>query len=225
MRFPARSLLTGAAAFALVSCVSDRSVSPSGVPTVSGNPALRALVVAQSFDLVIPRAGGTLDIAGVYRLDFPANAVCDPNAADTQAGYAAQAWDASCTLSTSDTPIRATVKYTNGNLYVDFQPSLRFNPATTVTLSSNVLAPVIQYFHSAGMKYGTTIVFAPAIDAAGVVDAASDASLKTKVNGSSGVISRRIKHFTGYMTWTGFTWVPCDPLLGDPNCVYVEDPD
>lgn len=223
MRLPARSLLTGVAAFAVASCSSEKAFVPSGAPSIAGNPALRALVAAQTFDLVIPAAGGTLNIADVFTLNFPAGAVCDPNAPETQAGYAAGAWDADCPATTTDTPLRATVKASNGRLYVDFQPSLRFHPSTTVTLSTNVFAPVIQYFGEHGLKYGTTIFFTTAIDANGIPDALSDASLQTKINGTSGRIMRRIKHFTGYMAWMDGQWVPCDPMEGNPNCVWVED--
>jgi hypothetical protein len=223
MRFPARLLLTGAAAFALASCYSERPVSPAGVPTVGGNPALRALVVAQTFNLVIPAAGGSISIGGVYTLDFPAGAVCDPNAADTKAGYASQAWDSPCTTATSDIAITATLKYSNGKLYADFQPALRFSPNSTVTLSTNALASVIEYYRDHGLTGGSIIEYSPAIDAAGVSDALSDPSLRTTIHGSTGVVSRRIKHFSGYVAWMDGRWVECDPADGDPRCIWVDD--
>jgi hypothetical protein len=223
MRLPARFLLTGVAAFAVASCSSEKAVVPSGAPSVHGNPALRALAVAQTFDYVIPAAGGSINIANVYTLDFPAGAVCDPNAADTQAGYAAQAWDSDCTVATSDVPLHATVKYSQGRLWVDFQPSLRFHPSKHVTLSSSVLAPVIQYYAANGYKLGSLIEFAPSIEGVSVRDADADPSLRTKVNANTGVVSRRVKHFTGYVQWTENGWVPCDPNQGNPNCIWVED--
>src|SRR4051812_48193531 len=99
MRLPARFLLTGAAVIALTSCSPDRAAAP-GYPTVSGSPVLRALVVAQTVDFVVPAEGASIDLLGAYTLSFPAGAVCDPNAEDTQTGYANHEWDAPCTVAT-----------------------------------------------------------------------------------------------------------------------------
>jgi hypothetical protein len=224
MRLPARLFLTGAALFVSASCVGDRPVAPSAVPTIGGNPALRALVVAQSVDLVIPAAGGQLNVLDVYTLSFPAGSVCDPNAEDTQAGYAAEEWDAPCTPATGDIQIRATAKWSNGGrLYVDFQPSLRFVPGAEVTLSTNIFAPTVQYLDDAGVKDGWSISFSPAIDATPIADAQSDPTLQTRIYGNSGRITRRIKHFTGYVIIVEGQYIPCDPEAGNPLCVWVDD--
>lgn len=222
MRLPARLLLTGAALFVSASCVGDRSTAPAKAPSIEGNPALRALAVAQSVDLVIPAAGGQLNVLGVYTLDFPAGAVCDPTAQDTQTGYANAHWDAPCTPASGDTPIRATVKYSNGNLYVDFQPALRFVPSKTVTISTNVLANVVQYFDQNGVTSGWTIAYSTGIDGQAIPDALTDPTLQTKIYGSSGRIGRQIKHFSGYMvSGSDGNYVPCDPADGNPLCVWV----
>jgi len=222
MRLPARLLLTGAAGFVLASCVADRAVAP--VASVNGNPALRALVVAQTTNIVIPVNGGHISLFDVYDLDVPANAVCDMSADDSKAGYAAGNWDAPCTVSTSDVAVTATAKWMNGALYVDFQPALRFVPSKVVTLSTMIAAPVIQSNNEVGLKDGFVINYAPSIGSAGVADALTDSSVATKVFGSSGKISRRIKHFSGYFISVGDgTYVPCDPAIGDPRCVWVDD--
>jgi hypothetical protein len=219
MRLPARLFLTGAAGFVLASCVADRAVAP--VASVTGNPALRALVVAQTTSIVIPVNGGHISLFSVYDLDVPANAVCDMNAADSQAGYAAANWDAPCTAATSDVAVTATAKWMNGTLYVDFQPALRFVPSKSVTLSTMVAAPLIQ--SASDSKDGFVINYAPSIGAAPVADALTDPSVATKVFGSSGKVSRRIKHFSGYLINAGGVMVPCDPRDGDPQCVWVDD--
>src|SRR3954471_11549462 len=150
MRLPARLFLTGAAGFVLASCVADRAVAP--VPSVNGNPALRALVVAQTTNIVIPVSGGHISLFNVYELDVPANAVCDMSAQDSQAGYSAANWDAPCTAATSNVTVQATAKWVNGKLYVDFQPALRFVPSRTVTLSTMAAAAIIQSNNAAGVK-------------------------------------------------------------------------
>jgi hypothetical protein len=222
MRLPARFLLTGAVLFAVSSCSTDRAVVPVG-QTISGNPVLRALVVAQTVDFVIPVGGGSVNLLDAYTLSFPAGAVCDPDASDTQTGYANKQWDAPCTVATGDIPVRATLKWSNGNLYADFSPALRFVPGKTVTISTNVLASTVQAQNSTGTADGWTIEYASGIEGVGSFDALDDASLRTVVVGSTGRIWRRIKHFSGYMIGTADGWVPCDPDAGDPLCVWVDD--
>src|SRR5579862_9146614 len=98
MRPPARLILTGAALLVVASCSNDAAVAPRSVPPdLSRSPALMDLALGANIDFVIPVAGGSVDLLGMYSLNFPANAVCDPSAQDTQIGYASQAWDAPCT--------------------------------------------------------------------------------------------------------------------------------
>jgi hypothetical protein len=222
MRLPARFLLTGAAVLAVTSCFGDRSVAPAGAPTVSGNPVLRALAVATSVDFVIPANGGTINILDAYTLKFPANAVCDPNAADTQAGYANQDWDADCTTAIGNIAVRATLKWSNGVLYADFQPALRFVPSKHVTIETTIMAPVVQYYNNAGVSQGWSIGYTTGIEAPAINDALVDPSVRTVITGPTGKISRRIKHFSGYLINTGGGYIPCDPLEGNPLCVWVE---
>jgi hypothetical protein len=223
MRNPARLLLSGAALVLSASCIGDQAVSPHAIPDISGNPALRALAVAQTVDLTIPVAGGSVSILGVYTLEVPAGAVCDPNAADTQTGYANHDWDASCTPATGDTPIQATVKYSAGKLYVDFAPALRFVPSKTVRLSTDILAPTVAYFGQNDLSLGFEFPYASAIDASGVADALTDPSLRTVVVGSTGKVYRRVKHFSGYFIVTGEGYIPCDPMAGDSRCVWTAE--
>lgn len=223
MRLPARFLLTGAAVIAASSCYSDGSLSPAGAPLVSGNRVLRALVIAQSVDFVVPTNGGTFNLLDAYTLHVPANAVCDPNAADTQAGYASQAWDSPCTVATGNINVRATLKWTGTRLYVDFQPALRFVPSKTVTLATTLFAPTVQAYDAAGVTEGWSIGYSHGIGQAGVDDALNDPSLRTVIVGSSGKIFRRVKHFSGYLQWTGGGYIPCEPSESNPLCVWVAD--
>src|SRR5690348_7306943 len=144
MRLPARFLLTGAAVIAVSSCSPDRAAAP-GYPTIYGSSVLRALVVAQTVDFVIPASGGTIDLLGAYTLTFPEGAVCDPNSEDTQTGYANKAWDAPCTPATEDVAVQAVLKYSNGKLYADFQRALRFVPDKNVILSTTVMSGQVQW--------------------------------------------------------------------------------
>ena len=224
MRNPARLLLSGAVLVVSASCSGDNSVAPHAVPNVFGNPSLRALAVAQTVDLTIPASGGTLQILDVYTLEVPAGAVCDPNTADTQTGYANGEWDAPCTPANRDIPIHVTVKLSNGKLYADFSPALRFVPSKQVLLSTTLLAPVVEYFSANDLNLGFEFAYSPALDAAGVADALVDPTLRTVVVGRSGKVYRRVKHFSGYQITLGDgTYIPCDPQAGDPGCVWVNE--
>jgi len=179
--------------------------------------------VAQTVDFVIPTSGATINLLDAYTLTFPAGAVCDPNAEDTQTGYANKDWDAPCTPATGDIAVTAVLKYTNGRLYVDFQKALRFVPDKRVVLSTTVIAGQVQWQNDMGDTEGWMIQFAPAIGADGVADALDDPTVRTVVVGSTGKIFRRVKHFTGYMILTGEGFVPCDPADGIPGCIWVDD--
>ena len=223
MRLPARLLLTGAAVIAVSSCSPDRAAAPAGSPTIHGSSVLRALVIAQTVDFVIPAAGGSVDLLGAFTLTFPAGAVCDPNAEDTQIGYANQDWDAPCTSATEDIPVRAVLKYADGTLYADFQRALRFVPDQQVILSTSVIAGQVQWQNELGITQGWPIQFSPGIGADGISDAIADPSVRTVVVGRTGKVFRRIKHFTGYLIATEGGWAPCDPSEGNPLCVWIDD--
>ena len=222
MRLPARFLLTGAAVIAVSSCSPDRAAAP-GYPIVNGSSVLRALVVAQTVDFVIPASGGSIDLLGAYTLTFPEGAVCDPSAEDTQTGYANQDWDAPCTVATGDIAVRAVLKWSDGKLYADFQPALRFVADKRVTISTSLLAGAVQAQNESGEMRGWSIQYTSGIDQPGSFDALDDASLRTVVVGSTGHVFRRIKHFSGYYTTLGSGFVPCDPNEGNPLCVWVDD--
>src|SRR5258708_5407207 len=225
MRHPARLVLTGAALLVATACNNDSSLAPLRVapPTLSGSPALAALATPTAVDIVIPAAGGRVSILDMYTLDFPANAVCDPSAQDSREGYAAGAWDAPCPVATTDITVHATLKWSHNRLWADFSPSLRFDPSQTVTLSTDVLAPVVRYYAdarggdgSSGRSRKWAILFAPAIGAPPVDDANVDASVRTTIDFGAGRISRRIKHFTGYNVLTAEV---CIVQPSDPYCV------
>lgn len=167
-----------------------------------------------SVDFVIPAAGGHVTIFGLYTLDIPANAVCDPSAPGARDLYAAGAWDAPCTTATTDIKVHATLQWSHNRLWADFSPSLRFDPNQVVTISTNLMAPIVRYYadgdnrdisNGRSRKWG--IFFASAINGKPVDDSRADGSLRTTINFATGKISRRIKHFTGYNIATGETCI------------------
>lgn len=213
-----------------VSCVNDASVAPSlSAPPPSGSPALAALVVPASSDFVIPAVGGQISIAGLYTLDVPANAVCDPNAQDSQEGYAAGAWDSPCTIASGDISVHVTMQWSHNRLWADFSPALRFAPSANVVLSTDITSSGVRSYagydasghafdNSNGRSKKWGILYSTQIDGKPTDDARADASVKTTIDFATGRISRRVKHFSGYSILTG---LECTVSIDDPYCIEI----
>lgn len=233
MRPPARLILTGAALLVVAACNNDATVAPSlsAPPRVLGSAALAALATPSTVDFVIPVAGGHVAIlGGVYNLDVSANAVCDPNAQDSRDGYAAAAWDSSCTPATADITVHATLQWSHNRMWVDFSPALRFVPTQTVTVSTDLLSPAVRFYgqdaagaigdNSNGRSKDWGILYAPVIDGKPIDDSKNDLSVRTTIDFGTGRISRRIKHFSGYNILTSQA---CIVSPDDPYCVEFGD--
>jgi hypothetical protein len=229
MRPPARLILSGAALLVVVSCVNDSSVAPSlSAPPIIGSPALAALAIPTSTDFVIPVAGGQIAIlGGIYNLDVPANAVCDPNAQDSQDGYAARQWDAPCTPASSDITVHATLKWSHNRLWVDFSPALRFVPSRTVTISTDLMSAGVRFYagrdansraydNSNGRSRKWGIMYASEIDGKPVDEGKYDPAVRTRIDFETGRISRAVRHFSGYNI---LTLLECVVSPDDPYCI------
>lgn len=228
MRGMLRTLATSVAVVAVAGCsdattsprdVSTRALSPGGVPTLDISPSLW-FSSYRTASFTLTSDGGRFSICdGLYTIDFPANSVCDP----ATNSYGPETWDLPCTTLKAGQSItlNATYGFTSHGLSIDFSPAMRFNPNTEVRISTGVYAPVLTTFASYFAAYPSTlhflgIYYAPGLDLTGKTDAAFDSSLITHVNLSTGLVWRRIKHFSGYSITTG---LPCDPSPDDPDCV------
>jgi hypothetical protein len=195
-----------------------RSAVPRDRPSLDVNSSARFWGF-RSATFTLTSAGGTYRIGdSFYTLTVPANAVCS-----LSSSYGPGTWDSPCTTLGSDESITVTATYgiTLNGPAVDFSPALRFSPDAQVTLStslySNVLTSASDYFASHpsalrffGMYYETTL------GSSLVTDAATDPSLVTHVNLNTGIVWRRVKHFSGYSVATGLA---CDPSPDNPDCV------
>jgi hypothetical protein len=210
----------------LAAC-SDTGRSPSG-------PDMRALSATDgpSLDLGNPwwgtrtatftltAAGGTFNIGDFYTLTVPANGVCS-----LSSSYGPGTWDAPCTTlgPNESITVTATYAFSHGGPSVDFAPALRFSPSVQVTLSTSLYAQILTnasgFFlaHPAALDF-FGMYYAPSLGSNIVTDAAIDASLVTHINLTTGLVWRRIKHFSGYSVATGLA---CDPSPDDPDCVDV----
>lgn len=226
MRGTLRTLVATVVVAAVVGCsdsatsprdASTRSLSPGRVPTLDLTPSFSSL---RATTFTLTSAGGKFSIGdGLYTLVFPANSVCDPD----KSSYGPGTWDSPCkTLQDGQSiTVTATYGFTNNGLAVDFQPALRFNPKLEVRISTGVYAGVLTTFSdyfaaNPSALHFLGIYYAPDLSSSGKTDAAFDNSLVTHVNLTTGLVWRRIKHFSGYNVTTG---LPCDPSPDDPDCV------
>lgn len=168
-------------------------------------------------------AGGTFAIGDLYTLSVPANAVCELGSS-----YGPGTWDSPCaTLARGQSvKITATYGFASSGPVVDFSPDLRFSPKTEVTLSTSLFAPMLTAFRgyfgaNASSLRHFGIYYSTDLGATRIADAATDVSLVTHINLKSGIVWRRIKHFSGYNQAAGLA---CDPSPNDPDCIELPPP-
>jgi hypothetical protein len=179
----------------------------------------------KSTSFTLTADGGSFDVGGLFTVSFPANSVCDPDASS----YGPGTWDSPCvTLDDGKSiTVKATYGFTlGGGPVVDFSPALRFSPGSNVTIATAVYAPVLTIFKSyfsanpSALRY-FGVYYTPDLGNTAFTDAGYDASLQTHVNLTTGLVWRRIKHFSGYNVTSG---LPCDPSPDDPDCIDTGGP-
>jgi len=139
---------------------------------------------------VSPTKSGTYKIAGGHSITFPAGSICNPKST-----YGVTEWNKPCTpASTSVTITAKSWKQSNGRPRIDFSPRLRFVPTKTVTLSMLDLG--------AALDLSSTILWCPDGSTSCVDESQTDSTLTTLINKLTGVLSRRVKHFSGYAVAT-----------------------
>lgn len=165
--------------------------------------------------------GGTYHV-GDFDVVIPAGAVCDPRTAK----YGPKHWDDDCTPATRSVTVNVVAETRQGHVSVDFQPDLRFRPsAGEVRLQTSAfrtlltsdqarsLSPTSSYFSQYVIYYVPT----GKSDRIDEVQSTGDASLTTHVDLRTGLVWRRVKHFSGYITQSGDR---CDPsVITDGSCL------
>jgi len=125
---------------------------------------------------------------------FPAGGICDPSTSS----YGPTEWDQPCEPAAGPVTV-AVKKYVapNGHVSVEFQPALRFNPASE---------GVVLYLED--VDDGTPLWFKDILYCtdAGLChdESLTDPSLETYNDPATGLLGRRIKHFSGYVVSVGF---------------------
>ena len=210
-----------------IGACSDPTTSLRRAPQAPSAPAFdfsatgAALGVTES-DFVVDGGGGSFSL-GAYTVSFSGNSVCDPSVST----YGDTEWDKSCAVlaDAQSIKVHATVSRTSTGIAVDFTPALRFSPSANVIVSTDVFASYIvanqDYFrtHRSALS-AFAILYSPSLGATGVSDFAADRSVTTHVDLNTGLVWRRVKHFSGYSIVSG---QPCEPSPDNPDCIEIED--
>ena len=190
----ALSLLT------LVTACSDASVAPATAPSAS---LLSGPTVTDSGTHVFSVGpwGGKIGFGnGNYRVDFPANAICDP----ATTAYGITEWDQPCETLKTPITITAVYKTVNGHPQVTFSPDLRFAPTASTDPSDHVMIYMKdKIVDEAQFASVYNILWKPTGSLVPVDESLTDPSVRTRFKFSSWSVYRRLKHFSGYQVGSG----------------------
>lgn len=179
------SYILAAAGVVLVGACSDSSL-PTRAIAPRAIASLDAASAGPSF--VIGRDAGTTS-AGMFDLRWSANAVAcvgDP-----------------CVAPTGPVTITTQVRSNSGRHWVMFSPHVEFAPGSTVVLSTGVYKGVIGSLLARGYTATDPIWQGFSIQSTSDITELGTADGTTTVDLSTGVVSRAITHFSGYVVTSG----------------------
>ena len=222
-------LLVGAAAALAVACRdsvvapvrNSSSLSASASSSFSASQSSHGRTLLGTIEL--SPNGGTYHV-GDFDIVVPAGAVCD----QAKTKYGARHWDDDCEPASRSITVKVIAQTRHDGVSVDFQPDLRFRPsAGWVTIRTNAYAPLLTsdavraLSPSAAFFQNFVILYAPSGGGSRVDEARStlDPTMVTHVNLTTGIVWRRVKHFSGYLVTAGFN---CGPA-GDNTTCSVDD--
>lgn len=167
-------------------------LAPQGAPQLSW-----ALVKSEntSVDFTVGVDGGEFRVGSNAAVVIPAHGICN-----LKSSYGPGHWDDKCKPLAAKLNVHAEVRNEQGRTWVDFTPALRFVP------SDNPKEWAYIIMSSSGAKGATdlsrfNIFYSTSFGGLSIDESAEDASLRTYVDKSSGLLMRRIKHWSGYNSW------------------------
>ena len=213
-------LLVGAVTALAVAC-RDSAVAPARSATslsAAASPSLSAGGINQNRTLLgtieLSPNGGTYHV-GDFDVVMPAGAVCDPATTKYGVGH----WDDDCSPANSSIAVNVVAKKQGNRVSVDFQPDLRFRPSAgwvviqTSSYSGLLTSPAVRQLSAkSGFFENFSIQYVPTGGGRQINEFRStgDASMLTHVDLRTGLVWRRVKHFSGYIVTLG---AKCDPTV------------
>ena len=205
-RFFAAVLVLGTAA-----CI-DLPSAPGSVHVPEGAP--NAMVVinqmapdSTSATFTVTPTGGVFSM-GPHHVYFPARAICDP----AKSTYGTTEWDKPCEPLSGSITIKAEVRVSDGVPWVFFTPNLRFVPSSYSSRGVWLYLETRQPITTADLDRFTILWFSES-GAAPIDESLTDPTLVTHIWPETGLVYRRIKHFSGYQVHDGRA--ATDDLVGD----------
>lgn len=185
------SLLLAACAGEATAPAAPTHASQERTSPFAPTTAERALVgVSDGFYTVTfdPRRDQSFSL-GRNHLDIPKNSVCDL----VDSGYGVESWNQPCSPERGPVTISVTISDAQSDHpRIDFQPAMRFNPATNVELYI--------YAKHVSMDDADNFVMQYCGESGDCVDESLlDNDLQTYIDKKASVVFRRIKHFSGYV--------------------------
>ena len=201
MRYRHRFTPAAVALLGLAAACSDQSSTVGPDAAGFSRPSLGAVRTTASGQFVFtvdPTKNETFVFIGEHKIVFPANSICDP----ATSSYGPTEWDQPCTPAAQPITMYADTATVNGHPYIRFSPDLRFVP------SADPKAWVMLYMKDASaadpLVAPTLDILWQTADGSLIDETLADPTLATQVQGSSSIVYRRLKHFTGYLVVTGY---------------------
>jgi len=186
-------------------------VSQPGVTSIRGNR--RTEDNAKTFHFDLKPKGGNFHVGG-FTLDYPANAVCDPETSS----YGPTEWKNDCETITRPLQVTGKVWTEDGSTFVDFDQNLRFAPGKDVYLTVKIgdikhQVPQDDWKDTYGIWYTVRVGDVRYL----INDALDNPELTTvfqtdRKGEATGWVTRKIWHFSGYYVRAGRV---CDDAVGD----------
>ena len=177
--------------------VAPGSRAPDTQPLVGGVTTDLSMTDTTRFSITIdPWRPTTFNLGAGNTLNFPAGSVCDPNTST----YGATEWDVACNAAryAVTVNVRAWLN-AKGHPRVDFTPNIRFVPSLLPTGWVNITFADM----AASLDPWYNILYCPTVNGACLNEASTDASLLTVRDPVTGKVTRRLKHFSGYLVGAG----------------------
>lgn len=182
--------LTIAACRDVATAPTQQHIAPSA-PNYNRTPSGE---ISSGTFVIDPSVSQTAYLSGIHSVSFPAGSVCDMSVSS----YGPSEWDRPCTPATSKITISFRSWYdSDGEPMVEFQPALRFVPTKTVTLQ-------LKYKGTDAFVAHPTILYCADGSPICIDESLTDATLVTQYSMNGHIVSRRIKHFSGYVVSMGF---------------------
>jgi hypothetical protein len=196
-----KALIIIGGALVLGAC-SDGATAPSAATadaTIPGGGANAALV---SFDtlrfkfLIDAKRNITYPIGAGNSITFPKGSLCDPHSS-----YGPDQWDQPCAVAKGPLTVNAKAWLdASGHPRIDFDQHVRFVPSTD---PRNWV--VITFKDSRAAADFWTIGYCATETSTCVDESLTDPTLATYTDPTTGKLTRRIKHFSGYNVFAGFS--------------------